>query len=850
MKPLTTTSRILFLLLFLIPGISLHAQLSGFHLANFEEEQFPPVGWTSQSIIGDAVWERSTDESYDGTASAYMSYDYPDGEDWLISPQFSVNTNDSLIFYLATDFSGYTPDSLVIRVSTTDALIPSFTQSILKYEEGVNYPSSGGVWQRCAVSLTPFAGQDIYIAFSHYNEDGDGIYIDQVTIGQLPVLDARTNTLTSPSRFVIGTNYNPSATVTNMSQTSQDFNVTIEIEGGYISTIPSGSLASLEVTEITFTAYTPTTSGITQGKVYTQLAGDENNLNDTLYFTINVLDTFPNYGWQAQTSLPTPIWGGASAFLKSCEGDTDTGYLYSIAGNDGAGTTLSTVYRYNTTTDTWTSVSNLPATKQQLSAAVIQNKIYVPGGYTLSFSPSVSSHVYDPATDTWSPIADLLQATGDYAIGTYADSLLYIVGGYDGSVDIADVQIYNVNTDSWATGTPFPGTLSAGLRMGIADGTIVLVGGYNQDLGQQDQAWIGEIDNNDPYSITWTQLSDGYPAGTTGRFAAGTSTMNDGKVYFTSGDPDGNGSSALSSTYAYNVRTQQWEGGPAKLTGVSNVSNFTPYIQNDSLYMAVLGGYDGVNFASAFESINLGRYTTTTNDALIVTSETTICEGESIDLSISTQNMDGLTWSPSSLFTDPTVGNSTITPSEDVRIKLNQVTYYGCPILDSIDITVHPIPDVTLTAAFESICDYNAPITLTEGTPSGGVYSGPGITGDSFDPSVAGAGTHTIVYTYTDGNGCSNSTDAPITVSECLGINDPELAGINVYPNPASDFIMVNADMTIEKIEIYQMNGSIVMRTDSASLSTKVNLDTLSPGLYMLHIYVEGKIYPYKISKQ
>lgn len=75
MKLLTTTSRILFLLLFLIPGISLHAQLSGFHLANFEEEQFPPVGWTSQSIIGDAVWERSTDESYDGTASAYMSYD-------------------------------------------------------------------------------------------------------------------------------------------------------------------------------------------------------------------------------------------------------------------------------------------------------------------------------------------------------------------------------------------------------------------------------------------------------------------------------------------------------------------------------------------------------------------------------------------------------------------------------------------------------------------------------------------------------------------------------------------------------------------------------------------------------
>jgi len=45
----------------------------------------------------------------------------------------------------------------------------------------------------------------------------------------------------------------------------------------------------------------------------------------------------------------------------------------------------------------------------------------------------------------------------------------------------------------------------------------------------------------------------------------------------------------------------------------------------------------------------------------------------------------------------------------------------------------------------------------------GGVYSGPGITDDgngttySFDPAVAGVGTHPISYTYTDGTGCTDS---------------------------------------------------------------------------------------------
>jgi len=47
----------------------------------------------------------------------------------------------------------------------------------------------------------------------------------------------------------------------------------------------------------------------------------------------------------------------------------------------------------------------------------------------------------------------------------------------------------------------------------------------------------------------------------------------------------------------------------------------------------------------------------------------------------------------------------------------------------------------------------NIPISLS-GTPSGGMFSGPGIVFNAFNPSLAGVGNHTITYTV---NGCSIS---------------------------------------------------------------------------------------------
>jgi len=55
------------------------------------------------------------------------------------------------------------------------------------------------------------------------------------------------------------------------------------------------------------------------------------------------------------------------------------------------------------------------------------------------------------------------------------------------------------------------------------------------------------------------------------------------------------------------------------------------------------------------------------------------------------------------------------------------------------------------------------PINLLA-TPPGGVFSGPGVVFNAFNPSITGQGFQTITYTYTDADGCTSTASADILV--------------------------------------------------------------------------------------
>ncbi|MBI5326010.1 MAG: T9SS type A sorting domain-containing protein [Ignavibacteriae bacterium] len=87
----------------------------------------------------------------------------------------------------------------------------------------------------------------------------------------------------------------------------------------------------------------------------------------------------------------------------------------------------------------------------------------------------------------------------------------------------------------------------------------------------------------------------------------------------------------------------------------------------------------------------------------------------------------------------------------------------GCSKSVSADINVNPLPVVTLST-YNDVCLNNDIFQLTGGSPSGGNYTGTGVTDNRFNPADAGVGTHTIQYTYIDSKGCTDNATTSIKV--------------------------------------------------------------------------------------
>ncbi len=77
----------------------------------------------------------------------------------------------------------------------------------------------------------------------------------------------------------------------------------------------------------------------------------------------------------------------------------------------------------------------------------------------------------------------------------------------------------------------------------------------------------------------------------------------------------------------------------------------------------------------------------------------------------------------------------------------------GCSNSDSFNVIVNTAPNVSIPN-FGNLCYDASPISLGGASPSGGVYSGTGVLSGSFDPQVSGIGTFYVLYSWSDSIGC------------------------------------------------------------------------------------------------
>jgi hypothetical protein len=155
-----------------------------------------------------------------------------------------------------------------------------------------------------------------------------------------------------------------------------------------------------------------------------------------------------------------------------------------------------------------------------------------------------------------------------------------------------------------------------------------------------------------------------------------------------------------------------------------------------------------------------------------------VCTGDTITLTAGPAGLSYV-WNGPNGFTS-TADTNLITASASAAgdYMLSVTDQNGCISYDTATITINPLPQVTISSQNMPFCENGAVVTLTGSSPAGGTYSGTGISGSDFDPSVAGVGIHTITYTFTDANGCTNNASTPFEVFASPSVNTSSVSDV------------------------------------------------------------------------
>ncbi len=234
--------------------------------------------------------------------------------------------------------------------------------------------------------------------------------------------------------------------------------------------------------------------------------------------------------WQTMAPKPTAAANAGAAVID--------GKIY-VPGGMRGDTRLSVLEIYDPDTNRWTRGTDLPRAATGMAVAAANGKLYVFGGNVTGGTLLDTTLEYDPATQVWSEKARLPSGPRTYAVATELGGKIYVVGGWQA---LRTLECYDPATDSWTSLPPLPtGRQSLGLV--ALDGHIYAVGGGDGWTG------LSTVERYDPQTNSWTamsSLSSSLRAGTAAVSAAG-------RLFAIGGADEGGGTGAAHEALAVGV---------------------------------------------------------------------------------------------------------------------------------------------------------------------------------------------------------------------------------------------------------------------------------------------------------
>lgn len=265
------------------------------------------------------------------------------------------------------------------------------------------------------------------------------------------------------------------------------------------------------------------------------------------------------------------------------------GFAAPSLGNLTSLTITDKVEVYDPASNTWAARAPLPAGLHHAAAVTVANRLYVIGGYTQSFlsvwHPVATVYRYEQDQDAWTERSPMPTPRGALAVAE-SGGRLYAIGGYDGSRNRAEVEIYDPARDAWTAAGSLP-TPRDHLAAATVGGTIYAIGGrVNQSYARN----LGTVEAYDPAADRWTRVAD-LPTARSGITAG----VIRGTIYVLGGEaPEG----TFRTNEAYSPDMNRWHAAAPMPTGRHGLGSA---VIGDRLYVISGGPTPGGSYSNANE---------------------------------------------------------------------------------------------------------------------------------------------------------------------------------------------------------------------------------------------------------
>ena len=160
------------------------------------------------------------------------------------------------------------------------------------------------------------------------------------------------------------------------------------------------------------------------------------------------------------TDPATGLWSPTGDMTTARERHTATLLLPSgkvlVTGGipmDG-GLALDSAELFDPTTGTWTATTSMPAAAVLHRASLLPSsgRVLIAGGTSgdIFSPPGKSAVLYDPATETWTPAADMNQGRNLPTATLLPSGKVLVTGGDLDSTDVSTAEIYDPTTGTWS----------------------------------------------------------------------------------------------------------------------------------------------------------------------------------------------------------------------------------------------------------------------------------------------------------------------------------------------------------------------------------------------------------------